>query len=268
MIEGGSFSRAARAHEAAGLGCEDAAITLTLPAASFGALCDGCSSGEDSGFAAKALVRASAASWAEGSGMGRDLACSAWDKASHALRSCGLDPERSPATLLAMEIDEITGAARISCWGDGVVALSDGKTGMLKAAWVGDSALNMPAYPAYVCSEELWDQFERAGGRSVWEPKLSAQALSMGASGRFWEGRAQLEDGDMLMLLSDGVCAIEGRSLMEALGDLSKAKGPGRFMQRRASKALDAWLRSGANLGDDFSVAALRWTREREGALA
>lgn len=267
IVEAGAFERAARAHEGEGRGCEDAARAFGFEQGGFAALSDGCSGGQESGLAAKALVLAASRAAREslpdpGSEPGFERwARQAQKAAGQALNLCGLPSEGSPATLLLAWVDATTGLARWACWGDGVVALARG--GSLVGAWEGQSDLNMPAYPLYAFDDELWERFEDCGGSSAWRPLPGSQAgpLEMERAGRSWSGSAQLEEGDALILASDGVSAVDGVEPVDVLGALALAKGPGRFMERRAARALEGWIKSGCALGDDFGVAALRWGR-------
>lgn len=262
IVEGGVFLRAARSHEAAGVSCEDAACIGSRGSWGAAALADGCSSGEDSGFLSRALARATIAAWREENEPGSSLeklARRGWSRAGAAALECGLEPELSPATLLLAELDAVGGRARFACWGDGAVAIFRG--GGLERAWTGESLANMPAYPAYAFEDALWARFEAAGGSCSWSEASAGDGGSpMCREGRGWACEAELQPGDVLVLASDGTGAVEGLSVLEVLEELASARGPGGFMTRRAGKAVDGWIKAGRALGDDFGVAALRWS--------
>lgn len=266
MIEGGAFVRAAKPHEASGAACEDAALVGIDGGKAFAAVCDGCSSGLcDAGLTAKALARAALQAWRSGLRVSDELGARAWKKTQEALAGLGVSAEKSPSTLLAMELDTQEGVARFALWGDGALLRVDAVSGELKGVWIGSSAMNMPAYPAYAFDEDLWSEFASSGGRSTWA-KQGAASFDLQATGRLWTGLARLEPGDCFMLSSDGVQAIERVEQSEVWSQLQAIKGPGNFIQRRCRKAIEDWTRSGSVLSDDFSVAALKWSpRSQDG---
>lgn len=264
IVEAGAFVRAAKSHENEGRGCEDAACAFGLAQGGFAVLSDGCSGGEESGLAAKVLAHAAAKAVHQAPPESRESpdfeswARQAQKAACAALELCGLAGSNSPGTLMLAWVDALSGHASWSCWGDGVVAVARG--GKLVGAWEGVSMQNMPAYPLYAFDEDLWARFEACGGAFSWRPMLgaSSEVMTMELSERCWVGRAQLQEGDLLMLVSDGALAVEGVEPLDVLTALALAKGPGRFMERRAARAIEGWIKSGANLGDDLGVAALR----------
>lgn len=267
-IQGGAFVRAAKRHDAEGLGCEDAAWVELRGSKAFAVVCDGCSSGEDSGLTAKALARAASAAWLAGVPIGPALGQAAWMRASGALAGLGVDASRGPATLLAMEVEQSedgsSALAKFALWGDGVAGWRSGSG--QAGGWEGKSVENRPCYPAYAFNELLWEAHQAAGGSACsWEPlEMGQGALSIAAGWRCSEGSAILGDGDCVALLSDGALAIEGVGIGEALSELLRGSGPGSFVQRRARSAIESWIKNGARLGDDFGMACLRWTRGEE----
>lgn len=267
-IAGGAFVRAAKRHDAEGTGCEDAAWVEIAGSRALAVVCDGCSSGIDSGLTAKALARAAAAAWLAGIPVGQALGQAAWMRAAGALAGLGVDAARGPATLLAVEVaqgaDGMSAMAKFALWGDGFAAWrsASGHVG----GWEGTSAGNRPSYPAYAFNELLWEEHAKAGGAACqWSPLAQgAGPVQISQAWRCSEGSAELADGDCVAVLSDGALAIEGVGIEEALSELLRGAGPGRFAQRRARSAIDAWTRAGASLGDDFGIACLRWSREGE----
>lgn len=260
MVGGGAFVRAAKSHEAAGQGCQDTALVAMRAQKGLAIVCDGCSSGRDSGVSAALLASAGRSSWLAGASLGWEWGRWAWERARAAMEMTGMSAGQNPATLLAVEIDGATGDASIALWGDGALARIDAQ-GRVAEMWTGESALNMPAYPAYAFEDSLWAAFESAGGGSAWAAKQADNlrlGIQQGQGGRFWQGAGRLEAGEMILLLSDGIGAVEGLSALSCVVDLAAAKGPGGFMERRARKAIEGWRAQSGGLGDDFSVAALR----------
>jgi hypothetical protein len=268
MLGAGAFVRAAKGHEALGIACQDSALALTGQGKALALVCDGCSSGKDSGACSALLASAARQAWLGGAYLDEAWGREAWLRASLAMEMVGLESKKSPSTLLAAQVDGSTGMAEAIMWGDGVLALVN-SCGDIIEVWRGQSALNMPAYPAYAFDDALWREFCLAGGKALWALEhggLGRFEFKQSEGGKYWTACGALEQGEMLLLLSDGVDAVEGRSLLACLSDLASAKGPGGFMERRARKALEAWRAEGCVLGDDFSVAALRFLIGQEGA--
>ena len=154
-------------------------------------------------------------------------------------------------------------------WGDGALAACDAQ-GALMGFWSAQSELNMPAYPAYAFEDALWSRYQEIGGSTSWEQGILAPEFSTrGAAivkglgwvedARGWGIGLRLPVGWSLSLLSDGVGAVEGISQIEAAKSLCAGRGPGGFAERRARKAIEDWAKSGSRLGDDISIAAIRF---------
>lgn len=260
IFEGGAFVRAARSHESSGTSCEDVARVAIGDRKALAIVCDGCSSGYDSSLTAKCLAQSVVSIWEGGAVFGRELGKQAWDMTLKSLSGVGFNAKQSPSTLLMLELDASEGVCRAAFWGDGYCAKA--RQGSLDWMVRGESAGNMPAYPAYAFDEELWRQFEGQGGAGCWDAVLGNLLVESRELGRFWEGEISLAQGDVFLLSSDGLGAIEGVDPLEAAKCLLGAKGPGNFMQRRSRKAIDDWAKNGYLLGDDFGVAALRFNEE------
>lgn len=260
MFEGGAFVRAARSHESSGTGCEDVARVAIADRKALAIVCDGCSSGYDSSLTAKCLAQSVMSIWGSEGFFGKELGKRAWDMALKSLSAVGFNANQSPSTLLMLELDASECVCRAAFWGDGYCAKAN--RGELDWMLRGESAGNMPAYPAYAFDDGLWHQFEGQGGAARWDALAGQLHVESRELGRFWEGAMNMEPGDVFMLSSDGIGAIDGVDPMTAAKCLLQAKGPGNFMQRRSRKAIDNWSRSGCVLGDDFGVAALRFNEE------
>lgn len=159
--------------------------------------------------------------------------------------------------------------ARAALFGDGLVAAQLRDGGLY--SWELQYQLNAPRYLAYSAVDAHFERWQSMVGDSWLQVRIEhrdangmlqqhhTEVLPAGSHPGLWLGWDNISELQALVVCTDGVASVPGRSSQDTLRELLEIKNAtGQFMQRRLGAMARSWRKGQAQAPvDDLAVAVL-----------